>query len=248
MAVPSNREDPLDRIAKLATIIAALVAIITLPYIVINMNVSIEQLKSSIIATENLSELIESNKNQTRALQDTIKEIQHQTVVNAYNSGGNFDVKITRCSFTEHTDQFDLHLGYSVSFKPVMVTENGVETTVPFRIFSDLEFKEKETRSGAPTNYIFNQIDVMPFVHNTANPSGGVEIMIDDVLEEAEQLGLKFVHVDIEYSFRPFSPAMNDNSFADQSEQKIQAIYLLKLHDNGKWHPEDFKEQYICRG
>jgi len=41
---------------------------------------------------------------------------------------------------------------------------------------------------------------------------------------------------------------MNGNGFADASEKRIQAVYLLKLHDNGKWHPEDFEEQYECRG
>jgi len=244
----SRKIDPLNNLAKYATIIAALVAIAALPYIVINMNISMQQLYTNIENTEKLAKLIDSSINQTKAVENLLLEIQHQTVVNAYNAGGNFTVKITHCGSPQKTEADGTELGYFMSFKPVMITESGVETTVPFRIFADLEFKEKENqREGLKQSY-FEKIKLNSYQHNPAKSSGIIEVHVQDILDKAEELGFKYVHVDYEFSFRPYSPAMDDNSFADQTEDRQLAIKLWKLHDNGKWHPEDFEEQYVCRG
>lgn len=227
-----------------ATVFGAPIAIISLIIIAGAFGFAILQLQSGIDTTNNLAELIHTNQEQTKALQETIEEIQHQTIVNAYANGGTYDVQFERCSFSEHFDQDENFIGTSLNVKPIMVTNQGVQTIVPFYIFVDYEFSGyNEERQKYDSR--FNHIDVEKFIYSIETEGSSQVIDIQPLFDEAEEEGYTTIKIIAEYSFRPFS-SVKGTSLSDQSDSFEQEFAILKLMENGKWHVQDFREKYPC--
>lgn len=214
-----------------ATVIGTIIGLISLFIILVSVQIGFFQLESSSDTIKNLAELIEANKNQTKALEVAIREIQHQTIVNAYNTGGSFDVKIEKCRGAEKFDS-EGNLEQYLVFRPVMINEKGQDSTVPFRIFGNLEFRGSTEKNNFSQSF-FKRINLDPYVYDPTKDRLKIEQNVQDILDGAKGQ-YKFVLVDYEYSFRPFSNAL-DISIADQTEYRHQSIAQWKLTENEKW-------------
>lgn len=215
--------------------------------VVIGLWVAIDTMQDAKNQVIVLQDLVNASIRQSESIDNTNVAIQQQTITNAYNSAESFEVKIFSCSDSEKWDPDGNYLGYFYNFKPIIVTEDGIESTVPFRIFADLEFREKETRAGPPARYDYVEISLDPYVWDIDNPSGDIEVLLQPIFDQAEESGFKYVHVDFTYRYQPIDPTNDYHGFGVQKEGKPIVMALFKLHDNGKWHVEDFEEQYPCR-
>ncbi|AJW71050.1 hypothetical protein [Nitrosopumilus adriaticus] len=207
-------------------------------------------LETSDTTTQMLAEigrLVENNNKQLEVLEDTGDTIEHQSILSEYNSSGPFQVIISRCNDSEKWDADGNYLGMFYSFKPTVITKDGNESTVPFRIFADLEFRDKENKRDGVARNDFAEIGLPSYVYNIEKSGGDIEVNIQSILDYAKESGFEYVHVDFEYDFQPISPVKDNAGFGQQQDGKPFPMVLFKLHDNGKWHVEDFEEQYPCR-
>lgn len=226
-----------------ATVIGTIIGLVSLYIIIISLQFTLVQVQSSIDTTEKLIELVESNKNQTRALEETIKEIQHQTIVDAYANGGTFNVKFERCSFSSHFDPEGNFIGTMLNIKPIMINEKNAQTIVPFYIFIDYEFSGYDAKQEKYQRFF--KLGTDTFVYDIGHESLSQQVDIQQRLDQAKDAGYSDIKITADYAFRPFSPVKNI-SLGDQSESTEQDFAVLKLMENG-WHVQDFREKYPCR-
>lgn len=196
-----------------------------------------------------LKKIAESNVKQVTILESTLQEIQHQTIVNAYENGGKFDVLIDGCGKGEIIDENGDYL-VQLSYDPIMVTEKGTYTTVPFRIFFTYWFSGTSLELGSRYEYIrFVVPDT--YVYNPSEPAR-MNLNLKDIQTEAENLGYTGLKIDLRYSFRPFSPVKEGTDFiADQSPPHEKTLAKLSFsEDDGKWYVLDLRNQepeIICK-
>lgn len=195
-----------------------------------------------------LQDLVESNINQTKAMQELLLETQHQTILNAYANGGMFDLVIDHCSTSgEKHDADGNFINRYISFKPIMVSESGAQTIVPFRIFADLVFEGKESRGDIHGNRLF-KAGLSDFQYNTNNEASAYEYGIQEILDDASTQGFDFVEITYQYSFRPYSPLKENFRIADQSETVEMPLAIMEFkYDAWYWHGLDIPGQYPCR-
>lgn len=226
---------------------ALAVAILTFFASVLMLNAAYENNKTTTELLTEIGRLVENNNKQLKVLENTGDTIAHESIKSDYNSSGPFEVKIFRCNDSEKWDPDGNYLGFHYSFKPIVYTKDGNESTVPFRIFADLEFYEKENKREGVARYDFAEIGLDPYVYNIEKSGGGIEVRIQPILEQAKEYGFEYVHIEFDYDFQPISPVKDNQGFGEQKDGGSFPMVLFKLHDNGKWHVEDFEEQYPCR-
>jgi hypothetical protein len=169
---PRSSRDSLETTALIATIIAAMVAIFSLPLILQTLVLTKEQAESDAETIKKLADLIESSQNQTKALTMTIVEIQHQTIVNAYTNGVPLDVKWQICDETERSDSDNNYLGRFLIQNPIMVDKSGTQTIIPARAYFEfwtsgtsesLDYRYQDMYSQEYATFVINPSDPQQF-------------------------------------------------------------------------------------
>lgn len=224
----------LERSLQIGILVVAVVALLIATATMIDTKDQIKELKN----------LVTTNTKQAEILESTLKEIQHQTIVNAYVNGGQFDVKFQQCGKGEKYDEARNYLGQYLHPIPIMVNGDSVQTIVPFYIFFNFEFYGA-TKDSNFEKYPFDEIRSGTTEYNPSNPQQFKELMLKPQLEKAEELGYTDVRIDVKYSFRPFS-SYKDVDFG-QSEDKTKVLAKLRLVDEGKWDVLDIPGEVICR-
>ena len=102
---------------------------------------TMEDTQNQINVLKNISN---STQKQLFELENTVKEIQQQTLVSAYINGGIHNVVLEKCSINQKQLQKGADFETFLYLKPILVGENRAQTVVPARIFGDLEFSGKK--------------------------------------------------------------------------------------------------------
>lgn len=252
---PPNRQSesqstPVDRwtrLVQIATVATAVVAIVTLFFVYGALVSSGDLVKQNNQTVGHLGELVESNKQQITTLENLVKEIQHQSLVTAYTSGGVHDVKIDICSTFEMTDPDQNFLGKFLKIRPILVTEKGVQSIVSARMFIHLEFIGKDDLSISDVHsHHYRDIVYNPFWYKPYEELGIINVNIQDKLDEAKKDGYKFLKINFEYSFVPYSP-ITDFDFALQNDDQEKTLWILELKNNEKYDVLDIVAMAQCR-
>jgi len=188
-----------------------------------------------------LQDIVNASQKQTESLENIILESQHQTIVNAYSSGGIFDLKITECGKGEKQDENGTY-GMYISPKPIMVNDKGGYSIVPFRISMDLALHG--VGKGESRYSYYDDQDIGTHIYNPSNPQR-FEYHLLQILDEAEKKEYVGLRIDLEYTFRPFSSVHEDLGWiADKSEKQTQILALLKYdEENKKWYILDIRNE-----
>jgi len=195
---------------------------------------------------ENLIQVVNNTEKTLVSLNTAIREIQHQTIVNAYVAGAPFDIKLQGCSKEELWDSDRNYEGRYLVLWPIIISEdNDAQSIVPFRVFFNFDFYGNSKQLEDRYEYI-ERVDLQTFSYFIPDePTIMPQLRIDKILENAKQLGYSNVRIDMHYSLGAFSPIMN-TPLAYVDDKPTRVFAKLSLNNNGEWEVLDLRDEVMC--
>ncbi len=235
----SIHNDKLDRASRWATIIGTSFAIPLLIFAVLGIQSSNNMLEEAKQSTENMRVLIDKSNKQLQALNNTVTQISHQTVMQEYLNGAPFKVTIEDCGYDEQNKK--------INYRPVILDKNGNLTPLKFISVEDFFYYGLTNEYGKP-----GEGDTALLVRHERLIEPGrqknYELSFSKILEETRNLKESYLLVRSQYYIAPYSEAM-DSILTDYVHDKKGHLMIAfnKNETTGQWEILRTNPNSVCK-
>lgn len=230
----------LEEGANWATIFGTVAAIILLGIAVWGIRSSEDLLNQTKQSTENLKELIDKSNKQLQVLNNTVTQISHQTIMQAYLDGKPFQVDMKNCWYNLENK--------TITYSPQILDANGDLTPLKFKLVISFGYYTLATVHGSPQYGDVASLSPNDDLLIEPGRQQSFQRSLLNVLEETKNSNDPFLYVRSQYNFAPYSGAI-DSILTDyvKDEEGHLIIAFKKNESTGQWELLTTNQNVICK-
>lgn len=230
----------LESAANLATILGTVAALVLLGIAVEGIRSSENLLDQTTRSAENLNQLIDKSNQQLQALNSTVTQISHQTIMQAYLNGKPFKVDVKSCWYNEQNR--------TITYQPQIVDEEGNLSPLKFMLITSFGYYTNTDEHESPQLGDVGTLSPSDTLMIEPGRQQSFQRSLSALLNETIGTSDSYLFVRSQYSFAPYSDA-TDSILTDYVEDKIghQVIAFKKPESGREWEQLTSNNNSVCK-